>query len=90
MGKKKAETNDSDSDESDFQKEAVTMTKAGKKAAASQRIADKKAAICEIALVIDKNLAVSEEGVALKEVFDEKNVSVFENAYSSPMGLIRW
>ena len=90
MGKKKVETNDSDSDESDFQKEAVTMTKAGKKAAASQLIADRKAAVCEIALVMDKSLASSDEGVALKEVFDEKNVSVFETAYTSPMGLIRW
>ena len=91
MGKKKTETNDSDSDENDFQKENIPTTKKEtKKSAASLRIAEKKAAICEIALVIDKTLSLSEEGIALKEVFDEKNVTVFETAYSSPMGLIRW
>lgn len=91
MGKKKIKTNDSDSDENDFQKENIPTTKKEtKKTAASLRIAEKKAAVCEIALVIDKTLSSSEEGIALKEVFDEKNVSVFETAYPSPMGIIRW
>jgi hypothetical protein len=92
MGKKKTEeTNDSDSDENDFQKENIPTTKKeSKKTAASLRAAEKKAAISEIALVIDKTLSSSEEGIALKEVFDEKNVAVFETVYASPMGLIRW
>ena len=97
MSKKKAEVSyDSGSDDCDFQKDetvTTTKTKSGKKAAAaaaSQRMADRKAAVCEIALIIDESLSAADGGIVLKEVLYEKNVPVFETAYPSPMGLIRW
>lgn len=87
-GKNCSDLNQSDSDESVFQKEAINDKKKTMKK--PSRKAEKYAEMSEIGVIIESGLLSSDNGILLKEIFDEKNMKIFNVTSQSAPGLIRW